>query len=384
LKKFLRDAKNSMKGFSDVQVLVREATSNDPWCAPGSLLKRIAMEAENPAQYHDMFKTLWKRLSDFPHLMHVQKSLALIYYLLKISSDRFVADVRLRSDIIKKLCYYKYFKDGIEIGEEVRIKAQVIVMLLDDLVLLTKERDEARNGRISGFDSRASGSIRLDSIRQVDKYASMSDSPRSIRFASFSEEKERETMALAVVKPVAMEDDDDFFMFDEIMAPEPKVMYKPLVGKIEMDDVIEELGVRQNEEKQNVVVFQNEEKVKKGVFLGSDEVPNDLWDFNDFTDIRSSRSDREREEFLEFQEYKRQQSLKLKDMEPIYKMEFDPSMQLPMYTGHSSAMVPYNMQPQMMSYGQPIYGQPVYGQAMVPYVPVYLHYGQQEQQLHWN
>jgi len=366
-----------MKGFSDVQVLVREATSNDPWCAPASLLKRIAMEAENPAQYHDMFKTLWKRLSDFPHLMHVQKSLALIYYLLKISSDRFVADVRLRSDIIKKLCYYKYFKDGVEIGEEVRIKAQVIVMLMDDLVLLTKEREDARNmgGRYSG----ASGSIKLDSIRHVDKYASMSVSPRSVRFASFSEEKERETMTMAIVKPVEMEDDEDFFMFDEIMAPEPK-MSNPVVRAIDMREVIQELVVRQNEEKENLNVFQNEEVVKKGVFLGGEEMPNDLWDFTDFSDvIRSSRSDREREEFLEFQEYKRQTGLKLKDMEPIYKMEFDPNMHLPMYTGQSSAIVPYNMQPQMMTYGQP-----VYGHAMVPYVPVYLHYGQQEHQLHWN
>jgi len=307
-------------------------------------------------------------------LMHVQKSLALIYYLLKMSSERFVADVRLRSDIIKKLCYYKYFKDGLEIGEEVRIKAQVIVMLLDDLVLLNKEREEARNpARVSGFDGRASGSIKLDSIRHVDKYASMSESPRGLRMSSFSEEKERDSTAMTVVKKMDMDEDEDFFMFDEIMAPEPK----PVVRMIEMDDVIHELGVRQNEEKHKMNLFQSEEKVKKDVFLGGKEMPNDLWDFTDFADIRSSRSDREREEFLEFQEYKRQ-GLKLKDMEPIYKMEFDPNMHLPMYTGQSSAMVPYAMQPQMMTYGQPIYGH-----AMVPYVPVYLHYGQ-EQQLHWN
>jgi len=337
------------------------------------------MEAENPMHYHEMFKTLWKRLSDFPHLMHVQKSLALIYFLLKMSSERFVADVRLRSDIIKKLCYYKYFQDGLEIGEEVRIKAQVIFMLLDDLVLLTKEREDAFmvQSKIVGCSQwnsqwNTSGSIKVDSLRQVDslrkvdKYRSMSmDSPQGVRMSSFSEEKERDSTAMAVVKMMDMEndDDDDFFMFEEMMAAEPK----PAMKQIEMKEVIQELQVRQSNQ-----------VTQKKVFLGDEQMPVDLWGFEDFADLHStqSRTDREREEFLEFQEYKKQ-GLKLKDMEPIYKMEFDPNMHIPLYQGQSSAMVPY-MQAQMMTYGQP-----VYGHAMVPYVPVYVHYGQ-EQQLHWN
>lgn len=43
----LRQAKNITKGFSDIQVKVREATSNDPWGPSGSQMAELADASYN-------------------------------------------------------------------------------------------------------------------------------------------------------------------------------------------------------------------------------------------------------------------------------------------------------------------------------------------------
>ena len=40
----LRQAKNITKGFTDIQIKVREATSNDPWGPSGSQMAEIAAD----------------------------------------------------------------------------------------------------------------------------------------------------------------------------------------------------------------------------------------------------------------------------------------------------------------------------------------------------
>lgn len=41
------DSKNYAKGFSDVQIKVREATSNDAWGPSGTLMNEIAQATYN-------------------------------------------------------------------------------------------------------------------------------------------------------------------------------------------------------------------------------------------------------------------------------------------------------------------------------------------------
>jgi len=153
VRKYYRSAKNAWNNYSEVEVWVREATSNDPWGPSSSLMARIARDAESPANYHMIFTTLWKRLTDYQYLKHVLKSLVLIDYLLRHCHERFVSDVRLRSDVIRRLKNYKYFEDGKDIGAEVRHKAQAVLALLENRELLEKERIRAREteGKIQGY-----------------------------------------------------------------------------------------------------------------------------------------------------------------------------------------------------------------------------------------
>ncbi|SGZ30709.1 BQ5605_C049g12438 [Microbotryum silenes-dioicae] len=47
-KSVMRVAKNSIKGFTDAQTKVRDATSNDPWGPSGTQMSEIAALTFNP------------------------------------------------------------------------------------------------------------------------------------------------------------------------------------------------------------------------------------------------------------------------------------------------------------------------------------------------
>jgi len=183
VRKLFREAKNKWNEYSEVQVMVRSATSNDPWGPESSLMSRIARESESPANYHMMFTTLWKRVTDYQHLKHVLKALILVEYLLKHGHERFISDVKLRSDVIRKLKHYKYFKDGRDIGTEVRNKALTIMTLLEDKDLLRKEREIARRteGKIVGYSYEYSNFYSKDEQRARDGAMMDSDPFGSIR-----------------------------------------------------------------------------------------------------------------------------------------------------------------------------------------------------------
>jgi len=128
------------------------------------LMNKICGELESPANYNEAFNAIWKRLTDYQHLKHVMKSLVLIEYLMKHSHERYVTDVKLRSDVIRRLKHYKYFNDGLDIGAEVRSKAEAVMLLIDDMDHLIKEREIAQRveGRVQGMSYQYSNMYRND------------------------------------------------------------------------------------------------------------------------------------------------------------------------------------------------------------------------------
>ena len=59
--------------------------------------------------YPKLLAMVWKRVTDVQHVMHVQKALILIEYLLRNGSQRFVEDCKARSRDIAKLTRYKHY-----------------------------------------------------------------------------------------------------------------------------------------------------------------------------------------------------------------------------------------------------------------------------------
>uniref|UniRef100_A0A183CLD9 ENTH domain-containing protein n=1 Tax=Globodera pallida TaxID=36090 RepID=A0A183CLD9_GLOPA len=90
-----RQVKNVACNFTDAQVKVREATSNDPWGPTTVLMSEIADLTHNPVSFTEIMSMVWKRLNDHgKNWRHVYKSMVLLDYLIKCGSEKVSAQCR--------------------------------------------------------------------------------------------------------------------------------------------------------------------------------------------------------------------------------------------------------------------------------------------------
>lgn len=84
-----RNVKNVVKNYSEAQVKVREATSNDPWGPSGTQMSEIADLTYNVVAFSEIMQVVWKRLNDHgKNWKHVYKALVLLEYLIKTGSEK--------------------------------------------------------------------------------------------------------------------------------------------------------------------------------------------------------------------------------------------------------------------------------------------------------
>lgn len=134
--KVMRSIKNVTKGYSSVQVKVRNgipsvpserksslkdaATSNDPWGPSGTEMSEIAKMTFNSAnEYYEIMDMLDKRLNDKGrNWRHVLKSLKVLEYCLLEGSELVVTWAHKNIYIIKTLRDFQYIdEDGQDVGQ---------------------------------------------------------------------------------------------------------------------------------------------------------------------------------------------------------------------------------------------------------------------------
>jgi epsin len=136
-----RQVKNVAYNFSDAQVKVREATSNDPWGPTTALMSEIADLTHNPMSFTEIMSMLWKRLNDHgKNWRHVYKSLVLLDYLIKCGSEKVAQQCRENIYSIETLKDFQHIEDNRDQGLNVREKAKQMVSLLYDEERLKNER----------------------------------------------------------------------------------------------------------------------------------------------------------------------------------------------------------------------------------------------------
>ncbi|XP_054438521.1 ENTH domain-containing protein 1 [Pteronotus mesoamericanus] len=146
---FKRQVKNFVKNYSDAEIKVREATSNDPWGPSGSLMLAISDLTFNAISLSEIMNMLWQRLNDHgKNWRHVYKSLMLLDYLIKNGSKEVI------EFCIKGFCNLKMLEDfqhideaGKDQGYYIRKKSKQVISLLMDKQLLHKEREVAHQTR---------------------------------------------------------------------------------------------------------------------------------------------------------------------------------------------------------------------------------------------
>ncbi|XP_015226630.1 PREDICTED: epsin-3-like isoform X2 [Cyprinodon variegatus] len=140
-----RQVKNIVHNYSEAEIKVREATSNDPWGPSSSLMSEIADLTFNVVAFAEVMGMVWKRLNDSgKNWRHVYKALTLLDYLLKTGSERVAQQCRENAFTIQTLRDFQYMdRDGRDQGANVREKARQLVCLLRDEDRLRQERSQA-------------------------------------------------------------------------------------------------------------------------------------------------------------------------------------------------------------------------------------------------
>ncbi|CAG7965785.1 unnamed protein product [Penicillium nalgiovense] len=140
MSKVVRSVKNVTKGYSSVQVKVRNATSNDPWGPTGTDMSEIAaMTFGSPNEFYEIMDMLDKRLNDKgKNWRHVLKSLKVLDYCLHEGSELVVTWARKNVYIIKTLREFTYVdEEGRDVGQNGKLSLEIQMgRKIDRLVFL--------------------------------------------------------------------------------------------------------------------------------------------------------------------------------------------------------------------------------------------------------
>ncbi|XP_051878219.1 epsin-2 [Pristis pectinata] len=140
-----RQMKNIVNNYSEAEIKVREATSNDPWGPSSSLMTEIADLTYNVVAFSEIMSMIWKRLNDHgKNWRHVYKALTLLDYMIKTGSERVAQQCKENIFAIQTLKDFQYIdRDGKDQGINVREKSKQLVTLLKDDERLKSERTQA-------------------------------------------------------------------------------------------------------------------------------------------------------------------------------------------------------------------------------------------------
>ncbi|KAH8730708.1 hypothetical protein GQ44DRAFT_767881 [Phaeosphaeriaceae sp. PMI808] len=162
MSKVVRSVKNVTKGYSAVEVKVRNATSNDPWGPVGSDMAEIAqITFNNSTDFYQVMDMLDKRLNDKgKNWRHVLKSLKVLDYCLHEGSELVVTWARKNIYIIKTLREFQYIdEESRDVGQNVRMAAKELTSLIMDEERLRAERSDRKTwkSRVTGIEEYPGG-----------------------------------------------------------------------------------------------------------------------------------------------------------------------------------------------------------------------------------
>jgi epsin len=158
--KLKREAKKVAELETPLEKKLREATSNQNWGCPNSVLYDIANAAKD---FHDRRKILCKieeKLQSEPHRWRrIYKTLTLLEFILKNGSEDILPDMLAEQQKVRRFTSFSYLEEGKERGDVIRQKANSILELAGNRELLRASREEAQahRSKMTGEGTRESG-----------------------------------------------------------------------------------------------------------------------------------------------------------------------------------------------------------------------------------
>lgn len=132
--------------LTEMESKVREATNNEPWGAPTTLMSQIASGTYNYREREEIIGFIFRRFTEKAanEWRQIYKSLQLLEYLVKNGSERVIDDVRANLSLIQMLKSFHYIDSkGRDQGINVRNRSKNLIALLNDDSLVRTERKKA-------------------------------------------------------------------------------------------------------------------------------------------------------------------------------------------------------------------------------------------------
>lgn len=194
MSKIVRSLKNVANGYSSTQILVRNATSNDPSGPTTYDMEEIAAATNNTqTEFLEIMDMLDRRLNDKgKNWRHVAKSLTVLDYLVRYGLEKCVMWSKDNLYIVKTLREFVHFDDSSQDqGALIRVKAKELVSLLQDDERLTRERQNAKRRTRSDSNPRP-----VPNRRRSDPYDAELQRALELSKETAEEEKSRKQQAL--------------------------------------------------------------------------------------------------------------------------------------------------------------------------------------------
>ncbi|KAG0350913.1 hypothetical protein BC939DRAFT_304505 [Gamsiella multidivaricata] len=147
--------------YTEMEQKVREATSNDPWGASGTLKQELAQATHNFQYFNEIMPALFKRFTEREtrEWRVIYKSLVLLEYLVTHGSERVVDEARSHISTVKVLRNFQYVDDnGKDEGINVRNRAKEFAETLSSVDRIKEERKKAKANRNKFVGSEGGGS----------------------------------------------------------------------------------------------------------------------------------------------------------------------------------------------------------------------------------
>jgi epsin len=136
---------------------LREATSNQNWGCPNSVLYEITTAAQDFHDRRKIMKAFEEKLSSEPHRWkRILKTLTLLEFMLKNCSEDILPEMVSEQTRVRRLQNFHYSEEGKEKGQIVRDKANAIIDLVSNQTVLRAAREEARDHKTKMVDGNRS------------------------------------------------------------------------------------------------------------------------------------------------------------------------------------------------------------------------------------
>ncbi|KAF9946898.1 Epsin-3, clathrin recruitment and traffic between the Golgi and endosome [Mortierella alpina] len=146
--------------YTEMEQKVREATSNEPWGASGTLKQELAQATHNFQYFNEIMPAIFKRFTENEpkQWRQIYKTLVLLEYLVTHGSERVVDEARGHISTVKVLRNFQYVDDnGKDEGINVRNRAKEFAEMLGSVDRIKEERKKAKANRNKYVGSEGGG-----------------------------------------------------------------------------------------------------------------------------------------------------------------------------------------------------------------------------------